>query len=412
MKLSRLLSLLSISAFSLALFATATKPTQAATLTAGSLIKASGPSVYYFSADGKRYAFPDQATYRSWYTDFSGVQTISDTDLAAITFGGLVTIRPGSSMVKITTDPRVYALSRGGILHWVTSEALARSLYGETWNRQIVDIPDAFFTNYQIRTDVLQISDFSSSTEQLASLTIDADLTSRRTIREQAYPPAPLTPSSTGQLTPTSTTPVTPTPTSTPITPTSTNSSMIDGRVEVLTNGPYTSGDTVTVLASVTRGFADRILLSFGATGTPSVCSNNPCRGEFLIPNVQATTTLQIQAIFEIGQGTDRISNTSTASLTVLPNRFSSLIRVIAPAQVSYGSNRDVRVEVDPSLGVRTIQILIDGTIVRDCTFAQLCQFTEQESRVPGTRRSVSAIVTDLDYRRIYSDSVSFDVVQ
>lgn len=410
MKLSRVLSLLGMGALSIALFASATKPTQAAAVTTGSLIKASGSSVYYFSADGKRYAFPDQATYRSWYADFSGVQTISDSDLAAISFGGLVTLRPGSSMVKITTDPRVYALSRGGILHWVTSEALASSLYGATWNRQVVDIPDAFFTNYQIRTDVLQTSDFSSSTEQLASLTIDADLNARRTIRAQAYPPIPLTPSSTGQLPPTSTMPVT--PTSTVVTPTSTNSALVDGRIEVLTNGPYTSGDTVTVLASVTRGFTDRILLSFGASSTPSTCSNNPCRGEFLIPNVQATTTLQIQAIFEIGQGNDRISNTSTAELTVLPNRFSSLIRVIAPPLVSYGSNRDVRVEVDPSLGVRTIQILIDGTAVRDCTFAQLCEFTEQESRAVGTRRQVSAIVTNLEYRRIYSDSVSFNVVQ
>src|SRR5512145_2483213 len=69
---------------------------QAATLNAGDLIKASGPAVYFYAADGKRYVFPDEKTYFSWFVDFSSVKTITDSELAAITIGGNVTIRPGT----------------------------------------------------------------------------------------------------------------------------------------------------------------------------------------------------------------------------------------------------------------------------------------------------------------------------
>ena len=43
--------------------------------------------------DGKRYVFPNEATYRSWYSDFSTVQTITDKEPAQITIGGNVTYR-------------------------------------------------------------------------------------------------------------------------------------------------------------------------------------------------------------------------------------------------------------------------------------------------------------------------------
>ncbi len=129
-------------------------PTAARAATAGDLIKASGPAVYYFAADGKRYVFPNEKTYFSWFVDFSGVRTISDTELASYLIGGNVTIRPGTRLVKIQTDPKVYAVTLGGILHWVESEALATSLYGSAWAQRVVDVPDSFFVNYTIGSSV------------------------------------------------------------------------------------------------------------------------------------------------------------------------------------------------------------------------------------------------------------------
>ncbi len=117
----------------------------------GALIKgASSPAVYYYGRDAKRHVFPNERTFFSWFNDFSGVLTISDALLASIPIGVNVTYRPGDGMVKIQTDPKVYAVCRGGLLRWVTTEAVARILYGADWNTKIDDVPDAFFFNYTI----------------------------------------------------------------------------------------------------------------------------------------------------------------------------------------------------------------------------------------------------------------------
>jgi len=127
----------------------------AATLNPGDLVKASGPAVYYYGADGKRYVFPNEKTYFSWYSDFSSVKTITDAELAAIMIGGNVTIRPGTKLVKITTDPKVYAVTgRCAMLHWIETEALAKTLYGDSWAQSVVDVPDSFFVNYSVGSSV------------------------------------------------------------------------------------------------------------------------------------------------------------------------------------------------------------------------------------------------------------------
>jgi hypothetical protein len=127
---------------------------QAATLAAGDLIKASGPAVYYYNTDGKRYVFPNEKTYFSWFNDFSSVVTITDAELAAIQIGGNVTVRPGTKLVKITTDPKTYAVTECGTLHWIESEAIALALYGDAWATRVIDVPDSFFTNYSIGSSI------------------------------------------------------------------------------------------------------------------------------------------------------------------------------------------------------------------------------------------------------------------
>jgi len=126
-------------------------PTSQAAASAGDLIKMDGlSSVYYLGSDGKRYVFPNEATYMSWYNDFSGVVTIPASELQSYPLGGNVTMRPGTKLVKITTDPSVYAVEPNGVLRKIQSEAQAAALYGSNWNKRIVDLADAFFTNYTI----------------------------------------------------------------------------------------------------------------------------------------------------------------------------------------------------------------------------------------------------------------------
>lgn len=126
-------------------------PSVSAAAQAGDLIKKDGLSaVYYLGEDGKRYVFPNEATYKSWYSDFSGVVTVSADELASYPLGANVVIRPGTKLVKITTDPKVYAVEPNGSLRWVQTEADAIALYGANWAQRVVDVADSFFTNYTI----------------------------------------------------------------------------------------------------------------------------------------------------------------------------------------------------------------------------------------------------------------------
>ncbi len=123
-------------------------PVSAATFAAGDLIKASGKAVYYYASNGKRYVFPHENVYFSWYTDFSSVKTITDSELASIMIGGNITMRPGTKLVKIQTDPKVYAVTKGGVLRAIGSEAVAKALYGDAWAKRVVDVDDTLFISY------------------------------------------------------------------------------------------------------------------------------------------------------------------------------------------------------------------------------------------------------------------------
>jgi hypothetical protein len=139
------------------------------------LIKGFGPTVYYQAIDGKRYVFPNSLTYLSWFNDFNGVKQISAEQLAVLPLGGNVTVKPGSKLVKIVSDPKVYAVSRGGVLRWITTEDLARQLYGLNWQSQVVDISDAFFINYQIGPPIANLADYNPYQELNSSINIDYD---------------------------------------------------------------------------------------------------------------------------------------------------------------------------------------------------------------------------------------------
>ncbi|MCC7522955.1 M23 family metallopeptidase [Candidatus Uhrbacteria bacterium] len=117
----------------------------------GSLIKSqTNSTVYYCGADGKRYIFPNDRVYFTWYSDFSSVITITDAQLAALPLGGLVTYKPGSKMVKIESLPNVYAIEKGGVLRWIKTPAIAASLYGSDWAKKVDDVSDAIFGSYKI----------------------------------------------------------------------------------------------------------------------------------------------------------------------------------------------------------------------------------------------------------------------
>ncbi len=156
-------------------------PTRAATispanLTPGNLIRGqSFSAVYYYGEDGLRYVFPNDKTYFTWYNNFNDVRWLSDANLATIQIGGNVTYKPGVKMIKIQSDPTVYALGAGGTLHAIESEEIARTLYGASWNQKVDDLPDGFFGNYVVGERLEFASQYNPTVEQQDALSINDD---------------------------------------------------------------------------------------------------------------------------------------------------------------------------------------------------------------------------------------------
>lgn len=115
---------------------------------AADVIRGSTTAVYFVSADGKRHVFPSQTVFLSWYPDFSAVKTVADSALAALPLGKNVTMRPGTHLVKIISNPKVYAVEPNGIIRWIPSEETARTLYGNAWATRVQDVDPILFADY------------------------------------------------------------------------------------------------------------------------------------------------------------------------------------------------------------------------------------------------------------------------
>ncbi len=117
----------------------------------GTLVKRPDMStVYFIDQDNRRHAFPDLNTYYSWFSDFSGVQTISSELMSQIPLGSNVVIRPGTYLIKIQSLPHTYAVEPYGVIRWIENQQVAADLYGSDWNQKIVDVDPSFFVNYQV----------------------------------------------------------------------------------------------------------------------------------------------------------------------------------------------------------------------------------------------------------------------
>lgn len=122
-------------------------------------------AVYYVSGDGKRHAYPNSKVFFTWYSNFDSVETVTPEKLASFTLGKNVTYRPGIRMVKFQTGDKVYAVGQDGLLRWVPTEAIAKTLYGNDWNTKIDDIPDTFFVDYRYGADISPSVDYSPTLE-------------------------------------------------------------------------------------------------------------------------------------------------------------------------------------------------------------------------------------------------------
>lgn len=351
---------------------------QAATISSGDLIKASGPAVYYFGADNKRYVFPTDKTYFSWYANFSAVKTISDSELASYPLGGNVTYRPGIKLIKITTDPRVYAVGTGGTLHWIQTEAVATALYGANWAKNIDDIPDAFFINYKMGSVIASSSDFVPAAETNAASSINVD---KKLVTAQQ-----------------------PTPTPPPGESTSLTNS---GSITSSNNYPY-YGQVVTLLGSAVPTASLNSIKIFFDNNLQRTCNYSPCGADVLVP------ISNTKASYEIRADIDWIDNRQfSVTSTITPGNGSSGITLRLPRpEVTPNSLREVIANVDSSFTARHIDIYMDGGDVKGCDNVQECRYTALEDSTLGTVHSFYAIARDSSGNQRRTDTKTMTVVQ
>ncbi len=107
-------------------------------------------AVYYLAEDGERYVFPNEQIYYSWYPDFHDVKTISCADLATIPLGDRIVYQAGTRLVKIPSDPSVFAVEDDGVLREIPSEATAITLFGEDWGKRVDDVSEAFWSSFTV----------------------------------------------------------------------------------------------------------------------------------------------------------------------------------------------------------------------------------------------------------------------
>ncbi len=116
---------------------------------AGDLIKCPDfSSVYFLANDGKRYVFPNEHIYKSWYPDFDAVKTISCADLGLLPLGARVMYQPGTSLVKIPSDPSVFVVEDNEIVREIPDEATAIALFGDNWSDRVDDVSEAFWPSF------------------------------------------------------------------------------------------------------------------------------------------------------------------------------------------------------------------------------------------------------------------------
>lgn len=132
-------------------------------------------AVYYYAVNGRRYVFPNEKVFFTWFPDFSKVQIIPLDQMSLIPIGGNVTYQPGSKLVKFQTDPKTYLVTRGGVLRWAKTEDVARGWFGPQWNQHVDDITEAFYVNYTFGQPVERALDLALDVVRATGNTVDAD---------------------------------------------------------------------------------------------------------------------------------------------------------------------------------------------------------------------------------------------
>jgi hypothetical protein len=111
-------------------------------------------TVYYLDPAGTRRPFLDSQTFFTYADDFSDVITIDDDFLSDFAIGKPMLPKAGVVLVKIQSVNSVYAMDGDGVLRWITSESVAKELYGNNWSDYVIDVPVTAWGSFTFGDDI------------------------------------------------------------------------------------------------------------------------------------------------------------------------------------------------------------------------------------------------------------------
>jgi len=122
---------------------------------AGQFIRSYGfNTIYYVDEDLVRHPFWDSNTFFTYADSFDEVVWVTDATLPTMTMGSPILPQAGVVLVKIQSDPKVYAIDTDNVLRWVPDEATAITLYGESWADYVIDLEPTTFARFSVGDDM------------------------------------------------------------------------------------------------------------------------------------------------------------------------------------------------------------------------------------------------------------------
>lgn len=121
------------------------------TVSASEYIKSpSFTTVYYVDDLLQRHPFIDAQTFFTFADNFSSVITVTDATLSTLPIADPMLPNPGVTLIKIQSDNNVYAVDTDEGLRWVSTEAIAVAMYGQSWSDFVIDLPPTLFPHFTV----------------------------------------------------------------------------------------------------------------------------------------------------------------------------------------------------------------------------------------------------------------------
>ncbi len=114
-------------------------------------------TVYYIDTDFQRHPLWDSQTFFTWAESWDDIVWITDATLPTLKLASPLTPKPGVVLVKIQSDPGVYAIGGSALeptLRFIPSEAVAEAVYGTMWADYIIDLDPSILRHFSVGSDV------------------------------------------------------------------------------------------------------------------------------------------------------------------------------------------------------------------------------------------------------------------